>query len=154
LVIEGQGAPLVQLVSVISFEDFLLAVVQLSIADQKSYATRCKKVPMRLRETVDGTAEPDCIVLPPPRTSLDRDAARHAAIDVSKRQDFGLAVIPTRASEDADVLSDRLLHVGVEAIFGQRVTDAHRRSIDVERRIGRHHGQRLTIAGGVALVSK
>ena len=30
---------------------------------------------MRLRETIDGTAEPDRVILPPPRAALDLDAA-------------------------------------------------------------------------------
>jgi len=65
-----------------------------------------------------------------------------------------LAIIPARAGKDANVRRDRLLQVGVEAIFGKGMTDARHRGVDVKRRIGRHDGERLAIVAGVTLVSK
>src|ERR1700682_4104056 len=154
LIIERQRTPLVDLICIVRLEDFLFAVVQLAITDQQTYATGSEEIAMRAGETVDRPSNSDCVIRPPPGAALDRDAARHATVDVGERQDLVLAVVPAGAGEDADVLGDRLLHVGVEAIFGLGMTDACRRGIDVERRIGRHHGQRLAIVGGVTLVSK
>jgi len=62
-----------------------------------------------------------------------------------------LSVVPACAREQADVLNDLLLDIGVGAVFRVDMSNARHDRVDIERWI-RHFGrQGLTVAAGVAL---
>src|SRR4030081_1035423 len=113
LIIERQRAPFVDVIGIISLNNFLFAVVQMAISNQQANAAGREEVAVGIGKTIDDATKTDGVIVSPPRDTPDRYAGRHAAIDIGEGQDFGLAVVPACASEDADVPGDRLLHVCV-----------------------------------------
>src|SRR5579871_369544 len=104
LIIGGEGHALADRIGVIGFENLLRTIVQLAITDQQAEAAGGEEVAMRLRQSVDRTADANGVVASSPIAALDGKPAGQAAIDVSERQDLVLAIIPARAREQADVL--------------------------------------------------
>src|ERR1700730_16896665 len=71
LIIESQRTPLVDLICIKCLENFLFAVVQLTISDQQANTAGREEVAMRAGETVDHSSNSDCVIRPPPVTALD-----------------------------------------------------------------------------------
>src|SRR5882757_4418779 len=154
LVVGGEGKVLVDGVGVIGFENLFGAVVDAAVADQETVAAGCEKVAVRAGEAVDRAADADRIARTAPIASLDRDAARQAAVDIGERQDFITSVVPAQAAEDADVLGDLLFTIDVETVFEPFLPQARHHVVEVENGIRGADRQRLAIIAGIAAVGE
>src|SRR3981189_3653003 len=74
LVVEGQAHGLEQRDRIIGLQDPLGAVIEPAIADQDAEAAGRDEVAVIPRQAVDGGADPDRVLGPPPGRALDRGA--------------------------------------------------------------------------------
>src|ERR1700738_2258751 len=154
LILRRKGEALVDRIGVVGLENALVAIIELAVTDQEAKAARGQEVPVGSRKSVDRAANAERVAGASPIAALDRQAAGETAIDIGKRQDLVLAVVPAGAGKQADILDELLLEIGGDAVFQVVVTNARYDIVDIERRVHVFDRQPLAIIAGVAAIAE
>src|SRR5258708_11311225 len=84
LIVGGERKIPVDRVGVVGLQSSFSAVVELTVADQKTIAACREKVAVGAGEAVDGCAKSDRIGWAPPIAPPDRQPSRQAAVNIRK----------------------------------------------------------------------
>src|SRR5260221_6547719 len=128
LVVQGTVKSPPDLEIVIGFENSLPSVGQGAVSGQNSKAAGRKEFAMNLRQSVENASEPEGIIRPPPRVSLNAHTQCGGSVDVAEHPGLSLAVAPTESGKNSHSFPEILVHVETKAIFepvGAGQADVH-----------------------------
>src|SRR5437870_495990 len=116
LEVEGDVNPLTQLPIVICLKNLLGAVVEPAIADYKAQSAGGQIGAMARGQVIDHQRQAHLVLGPAPTFALEEHPQSGGAVNFSERPGLVVAVIPTQAGKDAQLLADFLLPVDAEAV--------------------------------------
>src|SRR5260370_4296683 len=107
---------------VVSLQNILPPIMQLSIANQKSIATIGEIELMILLNAIRHEHHARAVLLAIPLRASHPHTLLEGGINFGVSNRFGFAVVPSPAPECAHVRSTVLLQVGAEALFARNVS--------------------------------